>query len=617
MSRIFFIFLILPVLFFVSCRRSIKNLSPEISGDLIQWHKIALLITGPGSGENDSINPFLRYRLNVTFTHQQEKFVVPGFYAADGDAAETGADHGDKWKVIFRPDNYGLWNYTISFREGTDIAVSDEPEAGQKIFSDGIQGQFTILPADDKNQDSDTGGRVAYTGDYYLHYSGTGKPFLKGGADSPENFLGYQDFDGTYYGGWNDTARQGEAEPDKSLHRYEPHEKDWRTGDPSWRNGKGKGIIGALNYLSSKGINSVYMLTNNVGGDGKDVFPWTTYNSDFTRFDVSKLEQWEIVFDYMDKLGMMCHFVTQENENQLMLDSGRLGLNRKLYYRELIARFSHHLAVTWNMGEENGVSSWNKSGQTGQQQREMANYFKTHDPYQNFVVIHTHSGEDDRNRILSDLLGFPSLDGPSLQTNPDITHTETLKWRRLSGQKGRKWVVCSDEIGPADTGAKPDAYDPMHNSIRHEVLWGNLMAGGSGVEWYFGYNYPNNDLTCEDFRSRENLWTQTNFALQFFKEYIPINTMIPADSLVQPEGVYCMASPAGLYAVYIPEFAECTLHVAKGNSIYYTGWYDPVRGGEMTAGDTILADIKGTLNITPFKNLNRNQDWAVLVKFLK
>ena len=617
MAERFFIFLILPFLFLASCGKKENSATPEIKGDRILWHELTLIITGPNSGENDSINPFLRYRLDVTFTHQQEKFVVPGFFAADGNAAETGADHGDKWKVIFRPDDYGLWDYTISFREGNDIAVNDNPEAGRKISCDGYSGQFSILPAETRKEDPSSAGRVVYTGDHYLHYQASGKPFLKGGADSPENFLGYRDFDGTYYGGWNDSTRQGEAEPNKSLHTFEPHIKDWKDGDPSWRDGKGKGIIGALNYLNSKGVNSVYMLTNNVGGDGKDVFPWTTYNSDFTRFDVSKLEQWEIVFDHMDNLGMMCHFVTQENENQLMLDSGSMGLTRKLYYRELIARFSHHLAVTWNMGEENGVSSWNKAGQNGKQQREMANYFKTHDPYKNFVVIHTHSGKEDRERVLNDLLGFPYMDGPSLQTNPDIVHSETLKWRSLSGQKGRKWVVCSDEIGPANTGAKPDASDPEHNTIRHEVLWGNLMAGGGGVEWYFGYNYPNNDLTCENFRSRENLWDQTRIAREFFNLYLPFEAMNPADSLTQPDDVYCMASGNGVYVVYIPEGGECTLQVAKGNSIYSTGWFDPLKGGELIAGDTLLADIKGTLNIEPLKTINRNQDWAVLVNFLK
>jgi hypothetical protein len=52
--------------------------------------------------------------------------------------------------------------------------------------------------------------------------------------------------------------------------------KDWKSGDPSWKGGKGKGIIGALNYLAAKGVNSVYFLTYNIdGGDGRDTWMWT------------------------------------------------------------------------------------------------------------------------------------------------------------------------------------------------------------------------------------------------------------------------------------------------------------------------------------------------------
>ena len=32
------------------------------------------------------------------------------------------------------------------------------------------------------------------------------------------------------------------------------------------------------------------------------------------------------------------------------------------------------------------------------------------------------------------------------------------------------------------------------------------MAGGAGVEYYFGYSLPENDLLCEDFRSRDRSW---------------------------------------------------------------------------------------------------------------
>ncbi len=83
--------------------------------------------------------------------------------------------------------------------------------------------------------------------------------------------------------------------PTSGFHHYQPHVVDWKEGDPQWQNGKGKGMIGALNYLSSKGMNSFYFLTLNILGDGEDVWPYTDRNERY-RFDCSKLDQWEIVF---------------------------------------------------------------------------------------------------------------------------------------------------------------------------------------------------------------------------------------------------------------------------------------------------------------------------------
>ena len=80
-------------------------------------------------------------------------------------------------------------------------------------------------------------------------------------------------------------------------------------------------MIGAVNYLVSKGMNSIYMLTLNIMGDGKDVWPYSDHDERY-RFDCSKPDQWEIVFDYMEQKGVMSHFVLQETENKVLLDGG-------------------------------------------------------------------------------------------------------------------------------------------------------------------------------------------------------------------------------------------------------------------------------------------------------
>jgi hypothetical protein len=100
--------------------------------------------------------------------------------------------------------------------------------------------------------------------------------------------------------------------------------------------GKGRGLVGAINYLSSKGMNAVSFLTMNLKGDDKNVFPYAS-EYQYDRFDCSKTAQWDIVFDHAEAKGMFLHFKTQEVENDHLLDNGALGNNRTLYYRELIA----------------------------------------------------------------------------------------------------------------------------------------------------------------------------------------------------------------------------------------------------------------------------------------
>lgn len=102
--------------------------------------------------------------------------------------------------------------------------------------------------------------------------------------------------------------------------------------------------------------------------------------TDHTRFDCSKLDQWEIVFEHMQRKGVLLHVVTQETENERLLDDGDTGPLRKLYYRELIARFAHHPALVWNLGEENGPAEFSPNGQTSEQQKAMSNYLKASDP---------------------------------------------------------------------------------------------------------------------------------------------------------------------------------------------------------------------------------------------
>jgi len=596
--KIRILFIIISLVIFAVSPDAFAKEQVTITGELKKWHNVTLTFDGPKTSEDAMPNPFLDYRLNVFFTKGDKCYIIPGYYAADGNAGQSSATGGNKWRVHFSPDDSGRWTYIVSFRVGPNIAISPDAGLGSPVSFDGLTGTIDIAATDKRGRDFRGKGMLKYVGERYLRFAETAEYFIKGGADSPENFLAYFEFDGTF-----DTAgleREGEAKGEKFLHRYLTHEKDWRPGDPTWKDGKGKNIIGALNYLASKGMNSVYFVTYNVdGGDGKDVWPWIRPDEKL-RFDCSKLDQWEIVFSHMDKLGLMLHVVTQEQENDQGLDGGGLGIQRKLYYRELIARFGHHLGLVWNLGEENT--------NTDAQRKAFASFFKSNDPYKHPIVVHTFPGKYDE--VYNPLLGYGDFDGTSLQMNKtgSNTHSETIKWVERSALHRHKWVVCLDEYGEGENGVGPDTNGSTHDEPRKNCLWGNLMAGGAGCEWYFGYKFPNNDLNCEDWRSRDLMWDLTRYGLEFFRNYLPFKQMTPADSLVS--NGWCLAKPGQVYAVYLPDGGTTDMNLTAGR--YTVQWYNPRAGGELQNGSVtkITGPGKVCLGNPP---ADSSKDWVVLV----
>lgn len=574
---------------------------PVISGELKKWHKITVTFVGPETSEDAEPNPFRAYRLNVTFRKGRKKYVVPGYYAADGNAGQTSAKTSNKWRVHFVPDETGRWTYTVSFRTGEDIALSSDPSAGSATAFDGAKGTFRIAPSDKTGRDFRAKGLLRYVGEHYLQFAETGDYFLKGGADSPENFLAYADFDGTY-----DASADSGSYKDVGtfIHKYKAHLRDWKPGDPTWKGDKGKGIIGALNYLASEAMNSVYFLTYNLdGGDGRDTWMWTTAKVR-DRFDCSKLDQWEIVFEHMDHLGIMLHVVTQETENDRNL-GGSASLNpiRKLYYRELIARFSHHLAVIWNLGEENNTPDKDR--------KEIAAYIRDLDPYDHPITVHTHNNKSPG--FYKGILGDSCFEASSIQSALGRYHRDAVALRRLSAEAGRKWAILGDEQAPASHGVVPDANDPDHDGPRKLALWGNLMAGGSGVEWYFGHRFPHMDINCEDWRTRDVMWNQTRYALEIFHKHLPFTEMRPHDALTSAKDDYCFAKPGQIYAVYLPQGGTTHLDLGDATATFSVRWYNPRMGGPLRIGSVREATGPGSVAIG-HPPQDTDDDWVALIR---
>ncbi|KPL08291.1 hypothetical protein AMJ86_01220 [bacterium SM23_57] len=279
--------------------------SPNV---LMRWHRISLTFDGPATSETADPNPYFNYRLDVIFKGPSgQNMTVPGFFAADGDAGRTGAESGNKWRTYFSPDEIGSWKWKVSFRQGKDVAISKDPKAGKSWKPlDGLSGTFKVVESNKTGRDFRNPGKglILNRGHHYLTFA-SGKPFLKGGPGVPENMLGYYGFDNTTSNNKRGPLYENIPFEELYLHRFAGHTRDWQPGDPDWnrndgsestRRNAGRNYIGMLNFLGRQhGVSSLYIMMMSVKDDGDDTYP-TIAHEDKEHYDVSKLDQWEIVF---------------------------------------------------------------------------------------------------------------------------------------------------------------------------------------------------------------------------------------------------------------------------------------------------------------------------------
>lgn len=575
----------------------------QVSGEAREWQKVQLSFEHDAQmSETGPVNPFLDFRLVVFFLHLPTATVraIPGYYAADGNAAETSATSGNVWKVNFVPDRPGTWHYIASFRTGQNIALSQAFQAGGPASFDNANGTLYVEPFDPNAPGFLSKGRLDYTGEHHLRFAGTGAAFLKNGAGSPENFFAYYEFDGTSDQGGDATALNN-FPPFDGLHHFDSHLADYvDLGVPLWKNGKGKRIFGAINYLASRGVNSLFALSYNVdGGDGQEIWPWVS-PTDKLHFDVSKLAQWERVVDHMQRAGITWQVITQEMENDHALDGGGLGVERKLYYRELVARFGHALGLVWNLGEENT--------NTPDERRAFADYIRKIDPYRHPISIHNLVG--DIPGTFGTLLGT-HLEMVSIQGDPTNTPPRARQLVLDSEAAGRPWVVNFDEQSPAQNGVVPDSVDFWHDLIRRESLWPMLLGQGGGCAWYFGYGHPNTDLDCENFRSRDNHFLLASRAIEFLRDHVPFDRMTMGDALATGTDPSVLAEPGEFYVVYLPFGGPTTLDLQGFTGDFLVSWFDARNGGPLVNGDVTLVSGPGVVSLgTP----PGPGDWAAFVR---
>jgi len=263
----------------------------------------------------------------------------------------------------------------------------------------------------------------------------------------------------------------------------------------------------------------------------------------------------------------------------------------------------------------------------------MIDYLRQIDPYDHHIVVHTYPNKQDS--VYGGLIGDKSsLTGTSLQNSKlGDTHWQTTKWVRKSADAGKPWVVAFDESGSAAHGQCPDlgyrGFDGKDKSgkyiydqheVRRQTLWGNIMGGGAGVEYYFGYKFVENDLICEDWRSRDQSWDYCRICIEFFdKNKIPIQDMKPSDELVGSKETnndkYCFAKPGEIYLVYLANVDSTDsfeLDLSDHPGEFSVAWYNPRTGGDLIQNDQTVVSGGGKANIT--SSHSGEDDWLAVIK---
>ncbi len=617
-----------------------------VQDSVTRWKPISLNFEiNPGETicENSAVNPFYDYRVDVFFRRPggvaYDK-AVPGYYAADGNAADSRAFCGNVWRVTFVPDEVGRWEYSAVISKGAGIAVS-EAQASDPVVR---EGSFDVSPiVAHEGDDFYRRGMLRHPdGSRYYRFD-NGEYFLKSGPNSPETFLGYTGFDDTPW------ARAGNSDVNID---FDAHVADYAGLAPLWSDGKGAGIFGAIDFLAAEKMNVVYMLAFNAGGDAQNVWPYNDKNffenintfsryqdfsqslDKFKRFDVSKLDQWNRVFTHMMHQGVAINFVLSEEENQVLLGGG--GTNsftneRKLFYRELIARFSHHNALFWNIGEENGQTNPDWKTQSSRdgwyalhgEREQWIDYLYNLDPYQHPIVLHTippDEGFDPPAEVYEDLLGNSNFSGPSMQLqerdNRNI-YNWTGRWVTESAGAGHQWVVNLDEYLNYNKGI----YD-NHDVIRKEVLWPHFMAGGAGVEWYYGqgadgYNYDQQDINWRGHEGDNeffNIWRDSRNALHLFRDFgIPFWDMTSDyGNTVTPDARdFVLSTPDESFFVIYRTEEDISSSINLPEKEYFAHWYNPVSGVFVATAIPFYGGFGSPYPVGGF--IGENDDWVVVI----
>ena len=497
--------------------------------------KVEVSFTGPPSaGLDPESNPF-EIIVDIKLESPDGNVILlPAFYDGDG----FGGLDGDVWKFRYSTVETGLWHYTV---------MSEE------TILDGTQGSFEVVlnPECDLEynltEDLRCKGHLGHTGGYYLQFQ-DGESWIKTGLDDPENFLG------TAFGDWDAKRSQ-------------------------------------LDLLSQLGINSIYVITNNIDGDRRDTWPWVgeteaQVKTNPDRFDVAKLQEWEDLFSYAQQKGIVLHLVLND-------DSAWRGYDEQLYIREMVSRFGHHPGIIWNVGEEaNEIYS-------DQEQETFAALIKELDPFDHPVTVHRKSPWPFLGNKTFNLASIQMGDGSSdFSTSELMDYNKiVIEHRERSNQLGNPIPIMIDE-----TPRITEINENVQNKFRTQVLYPIYLGGGNFELHYRDAYGQNGSVTIDDLRPL----IQDMVNLRFVLEPLPVLEMLPCNQLLSNPDNLCFGDPDSVMVIYLPGGGSETIDLTQINGNFKTHWIDPQSGESEEPGMVQSGEL---VSITA----PSDQDWLLLL----
>jgi hypothetical protein len=432
---------------------------------------------------------------------------------------------GNIWQVRFTPDQTGEWRYFTSSSDGLLDGHSGTFEVVQQLSCE------DYLPAE--RADFDCLGRLMYSGEHYLAFS-IGSYWLKGGVNEPEDFLA-PDVNAGF--------------PNKEL---------------------------AIDYLAEQKINSIYLVLQNIDGDGKNVWPW--YGStqreakkQTEHFDIEKLQEWERIFNYIQAQGIALHLVFED-------DGAWTGFDRQMYYREMVARFAHHKGIIWNISEE-----YNEN-YTSDEIKQFAKLLRELDPYDHPITVH-HAG---RTNQWQPFLNDENIDLTSFQTNSEPQNELAVYWFDQSQAADKTIPISFDETGQLE------AHD---RDLARKIIW-SVYLGGGNIELF-----TRMDAGYIEF---EPIFVDLARARKFV-EQLPFEEMAPCNELIDPVRGYCFSKPGEEYVVYLPRGESVTVDLSDLAEPAEAVWFDP-RTGEISSAGLVVGGERQHFSAPGV------EDWVLLIR---